>query len=129
MPRRSKAETDILVTVAAGLFATYTRDAKEIGSLLNTSERTVHRWAERDKWEEVLQTLNYEGERNFRVKPSRDSQSEAGEIFEKAREAYQEALKAGEPKHKLAAIASNATGLPAQTIHYWAMKHGWRENL
>ena len=71
MPKRSKAETDILATVAAGLFATHTRDAKQIASLLNTTERTVHRWAEREKWEEVLQTLNYEGERNFRVKPRR----------------------------------------------------------
>ncbi len=71
MPKRSKAETDILVTVAAGLFATHTRDAKEIASLLNTTERTVHRWAESDKWEAVLQTLTYEGERNFRIKPRR----------------------------------------------------------
>ena len=71
MPKRSKAETDILVTVAAGLFATQTRDAKKIGSLLNTTERNVHRWAERDKWHEVLDVLDYKGERNFRVKPRR----------------------------------------------------------
>ena len=71
MPKRSKAELDILITIAAGLFATHTRDAKEIANLLDTSERSVHRWAEREKWEEVLQTLNYEGERNFRVKPTR----------------------------------------------------------
>ena len=71
MPKRSKAETDILVTVAAGLFALHTRDAKEIASLLNTTERTVHRWAAREKWKEVLKTLKYEGERNFRVKPRR----------------------------------------------------------
>ena len=69
---RRKAETDdILVTIAAGLFATHTRDAKKIASLLNTTERNVHQWAEREKWEEVLQTLNYEGKRNFRVKPTR----------------------------------------------------------
>lgn len=71
MPKRSKAETDILVTIAAGLFALHTRDAKEIARLLNTTERTIHRWAVRDKWKEVLKTLNYEGERNFRVKPRR----------------------------------------------------------
>ena len=65
MPKRSKAELDILITIAAGLFAIHTRDAKEIANLLDTSERSVHRWAEREKWEEVLQTLNYEGERNF----------------------------------------------------------------
>ena len=69
--KEGDTETDILVTVAAGLFATHTRDAKEIASLLNTTERNVHRWAERDKWEEVLQTLDYEGERNFRIRPTR----------------------------------------------------------
>lgn len=127
MPYRSKAETDILVTAGAALFATYTRDAKEIANLLNTSERSVHRWAERDKWEEVLQTLNYEGERNFRVKSSRDTESEAGEIFKKAREVYQEALRAGEPKHKLATIAGKAVGLPSRKIHDWAVRHGWRD--
>ena len=71
MPKRSTAEIDILVTVAAGLFAIHTRDAKEIASLMNTTERTVHRWAAREKWKEVLHTLSYEGERNFRVKPRR----------------------------------------------------------
>lgn len=73
MPKHTRSETDILVTVAAGLFVRHTRDAKEIASLLKTTERTIHRWAERDRWEEVLKTLNYEGERNFRVKPRRSS--------------------------------------------------------
>ena len=49
MPKRSKAELDILITIAAGLFAIHTRDAKEIANLLDTSERSVHRWAERGK--------------------------------------------------------------------------------
>ena len=71
MPKRSKTETDTLVTVAAGFFALHTRDAKEIAKLLNTTERNIHRWGERDKWKEVLQTLGYEGQRNFRVKPRR----------------------------------------------------------
>ena len=71
MPKRSKAEIDTLVTIAAGFFALHTRDAKEIASLLNTTERTVHRWAAREKWEEVLHTLSYEGERNFRIHPRR----------------------------------------------------------
>ena len=68
MPNKSKAEMDVLISVAAGLFATHTRDAKEIAGLLKTTERTVHRWAEQEKWEEVLTTLNYKGERNFRVR-------------------------------------------------------------
>ena len=72
MPKRSKAEIDILVNAAAAIFVMHTRDAKKIASLLKTTERTIYRWAERDKWEEVLQTLGYEGERNFRVKPRRN---------------------------------------------------------
>ena len=68
MPNKSKAEMDVLISVAAGLFATQTRDAKEIAGLLKTTERTVHRWVEQEKWEEVLQTLGYKGERNFRVR-------------------------------------------------------------
>ena len=71
MPKRSKAEIDTFITAAATIFVTHTRDAKEIALILNTTERTVHRWAAREKWEEILLTLNYEGERNFRVKPRR----------------------------------------------------------
>ena len=61
---------------AAGLFATHTRDAKEVANLLGTSEQSVHQWAKEDLWEEVMQTLNYDGEHNFRVKPrcSKDKQ-------------------------------------------------------
>ena len=58
----------IFITVTAGLFAMHTRDAKEIASLLNTTEQNIHRWMEREKWEEVLQPLGYAGEQNFRVK-------------------------------------------------------------
>ena len=41
MPNKSRTETDIRITVAAGLFATYTRDAKEITNKLNTTERNI----------------------------------------------------------------------------------------
>ena len=37
MPKRSKAELEVLITAAARLFATHTRDAKEIANLLGTS--------------------------------------------------------------------------------------------
>ena len=45
MGNKSKSEMDILISVAAGLFATHTRDAKEIARILDTTERTVQRWA------------------------------------------------------------------------------------
>ena len=71
MANRSQAEKDILVTVAAWMFVHQTRDAKEIASALETSERTIHRWAKTESWENVLRSLEYEGERNFRVNPRR----------------------------------------------------------
>lgn len=36
---------------------------------LELNRRRINAWAERYEWEEVLQTLNYKGERNFRVNP------------------------------------------------------------
>ena len=69
MPKRSKAELDILITIAAGLFAIQTPrrerpsmgDAKEIAvPKLNTSERSAEHpsvGGNAQKWEEVLQTL------------------------------------------------------------------------
>ena len=71
MANKSKTETNIRITIAAGIFATHTRDAKEIADMLKTTERNIHRWAEKDLWAEVLHTLDYKGERNFRVRSRR----------------------------------------------------------
>lgn len=68
MGNKSTAERDIHISVAAWMFATQTRDAVEIAKAIGTSDRTIHRYAETERWEEVLTTLNYEGERNFRVR-------------------------------------------------------------
>lgn len=43
MPNKSRTETDIRITVAVGLFATYTRDAKEIAEHLNTADVAANR--------------------------------------------------------------------------------------
>ena len=123
MPKKRKSEIDIRVTIAAGFFATYTRDAKEIARLLNTSERNIHRWAERDRWNEVLEILQYTGERNFRVRPAREMQNNPD--FEKARTAYQDARENGIPKHKRATIVSNELGIGYRTVLEWAKVFGW----
>lgn len=78
MGNKSTAEKDIHISVAAWMFATQTRDAGEIAKAIGTSDRTIHRYAETERWEEVLTTLNYEGERNFRVrKAGRKRKSDA----------------------------------------------------
>ena len=68
MPNKSTEERDIEISYAALKFATQTRDAKEIAKLLETSERTIHRYAETERWDGVLKNLGYNGERNFRVR-------------------------------------------------------------
>ncbi len=42
-----------------------------------------------------------------------------------AKNTYCNAHAAGEPKHKLATITAEATGLPAHRIRRWATKHKW----
>ena len=67
MANKSAAERDIHISVAAWMFATQTRDADEIAKAVGTSNRTIHRYSETQRWDEVLQILGYNGERNFRV--------------------------------------------------------------
>ena len=68
MANKSAAEMDVLISVSAWMFATQTRDAGEIAKAVGTSDRTIHRYAETERWDEVLQILGYNGERNFRVR-------------------------------------------------------------
>ena len=125
MSRRTQHEIDTLVTIAAGIFATYTRDAKVIAELLNTTERNIYRWAEREKWDEVLKILKYDGQRNFRVQKARDAQRENADVFDTVKAAYDEARAQGIPYYKRATRASQLTGVPSRNIRDWARKFKW----
>ena len=125
MAKRSKAEVDALTTRAAWIFATQTRDADEIASLLKTSKRSVERYAESELWAEVLKSLDYQGPRNFRVNPTRETARDANGAFEKAREVYMEAKESGAPKHRWATLTATATGVPLSTLYTWVAKYGW----
>ncbi|MCY3744497.1 MAG: hypothetical protein OXH00_26065 [Candidatus Poribacteria bacterium] len=118
----------VKIHCAAAYFAFVSRDIKEIADAFDTSDRSIRRWAEDEEWEKALNECRYTGDRNFETQPYRDIEREAGELFEKAREAYQEAIRAGEPKHRWATIAGDTVGLPRRRIHDWAVKYGWREN-
>ena len=89
--------------------------------------RTIQRWAETPIWTEILDDCNYRGERAFELQPYRDTERDAGDEFRKARAVYQKALKAGEPRHKLAAITEAKTGILRKKVGTWARKHGWRD--
>ena len=128
MPNKSAAEMDILVTVAAGLFVMYTRDAKEIAGIMNTTERSIHRYAEREKWEEVLQALHYEGDRSFRVETTRDTQRDYGEVLDAARDLYLAAIDKGHSSWKATGIVEEKLGVNRRTVEKWALRFGWRNN-
>lgn len=68
MANRAEGNKDLMIQVAAWLFVNKTRDAKEIAKILKVGERTIHRYAETDTWNNVLQNLKYDGKRSFRVK-------------------------------------------------------------
>ena len=46
------------------------------------------------------------------------------DTFEKARKVYLEAMRNGEPKHKLARITAEALGLYPERVRKWAQKFG-----
>lgn len=128
MPNRSKTERDTLITTAAGIFAKHTRDAKEIADILDTSERSIYRWAETPQWEKTLAAIGYDGERSFRVATTRDIQRDYGEIFDDARDLYLAAVQQGHSHWKAAGIVADRFGLQQQTILKWARRFGWRDN-
>ena len=115
------------IHAAATYFAFVSRDITAIAQVFGVDTRTIRRWAKDEEWEIALGNVNYTGDRSFETQPYRDTERDAGDTFEKARKAYIEAVRNGEPKHRLATIAGNAVGLPRRRIHAWAMKYKWRD--
>lgn len=116
----------VKIYAAAFYFSHISRDLYQIASIFSVSTDAVRQWAKTDDWAHALSTLGYEGERKFLRKPTRDTARENAEVFSKAKAAYLAAMRAGEPRHKLATIAGAAVGLPRRRIHAWAMKYNWR---
>ena len=111
---------------AAAYFIFVSRNINDIAAAFDTSDRTIRRWAEDPEWETALNACRYTGDRNFETQPYRDTERDAGRLFEAAREAYIVAVNSGEPKHRWATIAAEAVDLPRRRVHNWALKHGWR---
>ena len=121
--------TTIKIHAAAFYFARTSRDLHQITDFFGVTEYAVRKWAKTPQWEKALDVFGYTGDRDFITKPTRDTVRDAGEIFEKARKVYLQAMRNGEPKHKLATITGEAVGLPRRRIHAWAQQYGWRERI
>ena len=127
MARRSKAQTDILITASATLFALHTRDANEIALMLDCARSSVYRWSKAPRWTEVLDTLNYEGERHFRVMAARDADRENAEAFEAVKVAYEQAVREGVPKSKISGRVAAQTGVKYWKVRALARRYGWSD--
>ena len=69
---------------AATYFVFVSRDINEIAETFDTSDRTIRRWAEDEEWETALDACGYTGDRNFETQPYRDTERDAGGLFEKS---------------------------------------------
>ena len=85
----------VKIHCAAAYFVFVSRDINEIAETFGTSNRTIRRWAEDEEWETALDACGYTGDRNFETQPYRDTERDAGGLFEKAREAYTVAMESG----------------------------------
>ena len=121
--------TIIKIHGIAFYFAHFSQDLNEIAEATGVGERQIRRYAETLEWDNALTAWGYTGNRNFTIKPSRDTVRDNGETFLEARKVYLEALRNRQPKHKLATIAGDAVGLPRRRIHAWAKQYGWREMI
>ena len=115
------------IRAAAYYFVYVSRNLKRIAKDFRVDSRTIQRWADTNIWTEILDACDYRGPRDFILQPYRDTERDAGEEFQNARKVYLKALKAGEPRHKLAAITEAKTGIPRKKIGTWARKYGWRD--
>ncbi len=112
---------------AAFYFSHISRDVNEIAKRFGVSVDAIYKWAKTSEWEFALDVFNYAGEREFARRPRRDTQRDAGEVFENARDAYLKAMDAGVPVRKIATIVAKSLGLKRQRVYQWAKRYGWRE--
>ena len=117
----------VKIHAAAFYFSHISRDVHEISEMFGVSKDAIYKWVKTPEWGFALDVFEYTGDREFARKPRRDTQRDAGELFEKARDAYFKAIRDGVATRKLATVAGAAVGLPRRRIHAWAKQYGWRE--
>ena len=127
----------VVISCAASYFARESRSLTEIANTFDVSERTVRRWSQEAAWEEALDVWGYNDDRSFEVKPKRDAQRDAPELFGAAEQAYIHAFLEGIPRHKLARIvvelvkAKKVKGshkLTPKRVREWAKTYRWSDN-
>ena len=117
----------VKIHAAAFYFSQISRDINDIAKVFGVSKDAIYKWAKTPEWDYALSVFNYTGDREFARRASRDTARDAGDVFNKARDAYFQAMCEGVPERKLATVAGGVVGLPRRRIHAWAKQYGWRE--
>ena len=113
------------IHAAATYFAFVSRDINAIAKAFGVDTRTIRRLAKGPHWEIAWGNVKYTSDRSFETQPFRDTERDAGDSFEIARKTYIDALNTGTPKHKLARLTAETTGLTTRRIRNWANRYGW----
>ena len=119
----------VKIHAAAFYFSHISRDVNDISEVFDVSKDAIYKWVKTPEWQYALDVFGYTGDREFARRPRRDTARDAGEVFEKARDAYFKAMREGVPTRRLATVAGAAVGLPRRRIHAWAKQYGWREGI
>ena len=134
MPRQMNP---IAISCAASYFAGTSRNLTDIAIHFNVSERTVRRWSQETAWEEALNIWGYNDDRSFEVKPKRDAQRDARELFAAVQQIYKREILDGIPRHRLARIVvelakakkiHGSDKLTPKRVREWAKAYRWAEN-
>ena len=134
MPRQMNP---VAISCAASYFVLESRNLTDIAINFNVSERTVRRWSQDPAWEEALNIWGYNDDRSFEIKPKRDAQRDAPELFAATQQLYKHMVLEEVPRHRLARItvelvkAKKIYGsdkLTPKRVREWAKAYEWAEN-
>ena len=120
MSRVTQAQKDEQIKLAAFAFAHFTRDANEIAKALKVSPRTIQRLIHNEAFHAELDRWNYQGDRNFRVKPARD-RTRSGD-YEKAKRLWFEMSDVAE--HRRTREIAEQVDTDYHTLRIWT--RDWR---
>lgn len=120
-------QKEVRIITAAFLFSRG-YSASDIGEIVERDPRTLSRWSDTQTWHDVLEVLDFEGDRaSLRQQPPRDIQRESGDQIESTHAVYRQLIKEGCNPRNAARQTSERTGLPLSRVRQWERRFGWRE--
>lgn len=122
--------TQAKVVAAATIFASKNGcSAQEIADILNVPLNSVYHYAKQPEWNETLDTLGFDGDRQFTRKTTRDPMKDSAELVAQARGIYiKERLDGSTHKQAVSAVCE-ALELKRRRINEWAAKYDWEGSL